>query len=833
MVDRRGLRTEPLEARRLLAVCLAESESNDLISSATAWQPTESPAARQLFQACGTGLTTSGDDDYWSFEALAGDRINLRATSTSGNLNNRLILYNQAGGQLASDTDAGPGNNARIENLSIASSGTYFARIDSQGGAGDYDLQLDVSRGDLQLETDLNNANDSIAGADPLTRLPQGNQSASALAGTISTASDQDIYYLGALGSGSTIALDLTFPSESELVAAVELLDSAGNSIADSDGILDDSFSSLAIEPSGDYFARVTMTDGATADTSGPQSRYILDALITDADSPVVVAVDGIPDDGSATGDLIYDFSVQFDEDLSPSSVVDPNAFSLIEAGADQSFGTSDDVTFSLQVEPAYSSGRDVNLVVTDGPLNQGQYQLTISGIVTDVAGNTLDGDGDGTGGDSLQTHFEVDFPGDIQFAFEGPSLLNNDQAGAVEIILSEDPAGSGLRNGFGLGSIDPAIYRDNWNDQDWWSFQAAAGDLVWVEVGTPDSPLDPYVELRNSAGNVLASDDSGGSDGDSLTSAHRIPADGTYYVRVGKNFWTTTPGRYLVRVSAATNMQVEEDRGYRNDNTNNAQVIQWQLAADNRSGRVTGSVMAPEGSNQDEDHFDLGYLNAGNTVELTVDLPSYSQLPALLQIIDSSGTVIADDDLAEDRFSGTIPSDGKYFARVSSAYWVHDQLRYQFTASSTWAAAEGAAIASGGHLATIPDHDTQTYVYGTFSGFGDLWIGLNDATSEGVFQWADGSPVDYTNWSASEPNGGDGSDGVFLNNSDGKWFDQSNGSSLRGLYTTTDSEGRLSAGPGFLAQYVLNVEVDDTAAPQVRSLTRLPGELQTSAVAP
>ena len=34
------------------------------------------------------------------------------------------------------------------------------------------------------------------------------------------------------------------------------------------------------------------------------------------------------------------------------------------------------------------------------------------------------------------------------------------------------------------------------------------------------------------------------------------------------------------------------------------------------------------------------------------------------------------------------------------------------------------------------------------------LLIGLNDAANEGTFVWADGSPVGYTNWLGTQPEG-------------------------------------------------------------------------------
>src|SRR5204862_1784072 len=49
--------------------------------------------------------------------------------------------------------------------------------------------------------------------------------------------------------------------------------------------------------------------------------------------------------------------------------------------------------------------------------------------------------------------------------------------------LLVEDPPGSGLRSGFGRGSL-----RDT-SDYDYWSFSAQAGDLLTVAAEVPGNP--------------------------------------------------------------------------------------------------------------------------------------------------------------------------------------------------------------------------------------------------------------------------------------------------------------------------------------------------------
>lgn len=53
------------------------------------------------------------------------------------------------------------------------------------------------------------------------------------------------------------------------------------------------------------------------------------------------------------------------------------------------------------------------------------------------------------------------------------------------------------------------------------------------------------------------------------------------------------------------------------------------------------------------------------------------------------------------------------------------------------------------------------------------LWIGFSDLETEGTFAWADGTPVDHTNWNAGEPNDAAGNeDCAQLAQATGYWND-------------------------------------------------------------
>jgi hypothetical protein len=83
----------------------------------------------------------------------------------------------------------------------------------------------------------------------------------------------------------------------------------------------------------------------------------------------------------------------------------------------------------------------------------------------------------------------------------------------------------------------------------------------------------------------------------------------------------------------------------------------------------------------------------------------------------------------------------------------------YFLLEQDNWTNSEAEAITLGGHLATINDAAENDWVYDTFSFFGavkrDLWIGFNDAASEGDFVWASGELIPFTNFGTGEPNDG------------------------------------------------------------------------------
>ncbi len=388
---------------------------------------------------------------------------------------------------------------------------------------------------------------------------------------------------------------------------------------------------------------------------------------------------------------------------------------------------------------------------------------------------------------------------------------------GATPVDLVEGLAGSGYFVGRANEQIDVA------DDIDYWRFNALAGDLVAVSLDTYGSGLDVYIELRNSADGVIASDNNGGPGNDDFISNYRIGSSGSYYVRV-RSYGGV--GTYEVRVELARGMDLESDGDYANDTKDGADGLVLEQEGNVQRGRVGGTVMNRQGGNWDEDRYVLGVLNAGNTVELEVELPGWSTLVPWVRVLNSGGQEVLDEDPSGERFYGTILASDTYYAEVSNRYWVWEGRGYGYSAWGTWAVAEAAAVGMGGHLVTIGSEAEQGFVYGRFcSGVTDMWVGLTDEVEEGVWVWVSGEGAEYRNWGSGEPNSGGDYDYAYMHEGNGLWYDGHVTHERWGLAEWEDSGGREYAGSGPWAQYVMGVAIGDGVAPAVVEVRRLPGE--------
>ncbi|KAJ1080790.1 hypothetical protein NDU88_000981 [Pleurodeles waltl] len=102
-----------------------------------------------------------------------------------------------------------------------------------------------------------------------------------------------------------------------------------------------------------------------------------------------------------------------------------------------------------------------------------------------------------------------------------------------------------------------------------------------------------------------------------------------------------------------------------------------------------------------------------------------------------------------------------------------HGYCYRHFLTRRSWEDAETNCRDAGGHLASINTPEEQNFINNKYKEY--QWIGLNDRTIEGDFQWSDGNPLLYENWHHGQP------DSYFLSGEDcavivwhdgGQWSD-------------------------------------------------------------
>jgi alpha-tubulin suppressor-like RCC1 family protein len=103
------------------------------------------------------------------------------------------------------------------------------------------------------------------------------------------------------------------------------------------------------------------------------------------------------------------------------------------------------------------------------------------------------------------------------------------------------------------------------------------------------------------------------------------------------------------------------------------------------------------------------------------------------------------DDGLGDGEEVNTLRTDTRWIQSPAGDF-------YRLATADTWSQARAAAVAQGYDLTSIQDQAEADWLYSTFGDINDgFWIGLNDFS--GVFEWSDGSPVNYTQWATGEPN--------------------------------------------------------------------------------
>ena len=332
-------------------------------------------------------------------------------------------------------------------------------------------------------------------------------------------------------------------------------------------------------------------------------------------------------------------FTVNFNEDLLASAANNPNNYSLVEAGPDGIFGTGDDVVYALT--PSYSGdgSRSVTFTLNPNPLQPGHYQFRTLPGLTDRAGNSVA---------AYTREFYIANP---QAGIIEGTLGDDAIPGATVLPMTESPVGSGFFTSEALGTLFTGL------DNDYYRFNAQAGDVVTIRIESDNPNMSTYLYLQNGAGTTQTSTGGGGT---TQIQDYTITAPGLYYVLVSGNGNSTYSSHYTLRVDQGRGATLEVES---NDTQASANYLPMSLANGTYGGDAGGALLVGDGG----DYYVLRTLNAGNTIEGTLNLPSFGTLqPGDVTLdIEKAGSTTALATSTSGTINYVVPSDGIYYVHV------------------------------------------------------------------------------------------------------------------------------------------------------------------------
>ncbi len=251
-------------------------------------------------------------------------------------------------------------------------------------------------------------------------------------------------------------------------VAYYRLNESGGTVAYDSSGAFDNAGFGSGVTP-GQPGPPATNGDTAYGFGGGeiyaivPQStglfgQYVLAIDVANTNSPSITSP-SLPAQGVTSTSIINQVRLGFSEDMNAASVNTVANYLLQDSSGN---------TYHLS-NPGYTNGLSAAYSITDGPLQPGNYTLTISGL-TDRFGN-------------VQNPFSLEFSvaGEAPFTNQGRSSDNSKTPTALK--LYGDPAGAGLFVDGGRGALV------NNSDVDYWTFSGTSGNLLVISTQNPNSP--------------------------------------------------------------------------------------------------------------------------------------------------------------------------------------------------------------------------------------------------------------------------------------------------------------------------------------------------------
>jgi len=330
----------------------------------------------------GRGNLSSGSDvDYFSFSARAGDRV-IVGSETPGHGNATGLyyrVYRPDGGEIANMSSY----NGTAQTQFVAPvTGVYYVGVAvNYTYLGEYRFAVSAQPGTYGLESE---GNDSVGAADALSFTTGVGTLSASMGGALRYGDPGDVYALGFLSEGTQITLGATKPPSSGLVWILDVLNSSGTSVAaGAAGVTPLSYT-VPGGLSGSFFARIRA--GSGADLLG---LYGMSFTLADTQAPTITGTT-LPAEGATVSNYFDAFTLSFSENLEAASVNHLAHYDLRAAGTDGLFDTGDDVSYTITLSGAYSTGLSQNYTITDGPVQPGSYRFRAATGLRDLYLNPL-----------------------------------------------------------------------------------------------------------------------------------------------------------------------------------------------------------------------------------------------------------------------------------------------------------------------------------------------------------------------------------------------------------------------------------------------------------
>ena len=210
-----------------------------------------------------------------------------------------------------------------------------------------------------------------------------------------------------------------------------------------------------------------------------------------------------------------------------------------------------------------------------------------------------------------------------------------------------------------------------------------------------------------------------------------------------------------------------------------------------------------------------------GLTIDSNDDAPEVNLVSAASSIAETGGSTILTFQLGNASESGarldmTEGQKGNYVYLGS----IGTHKYYMSYENRSWTEARDTATDLGGYLVSVNDETENQWIRDQMSNNGynwsSVWIGYTDESSEGIFEWINGSDSTYQNWSNGEPNNSGGEDYTELM-SNGRWNDLPNNNHRRFVI---EFSGTVSSLPTVITYTAEETESGEFTLPTVEAIT-------------